>query len=80
MYLAGVPVRDELILELARLVDDPDLAGRLETAYGSMTKLLALAIDKRETIIRALADAPPGLEELRGVLLREVEWRRTEGL
>ena len=29
VYLAGVPVRDELVLELARLVDDPALAVRL---------------------------------------------------
>ena len=25
MHLAGIPVRDELVLELARLVDDDDL-------------------------------------------------------
>jgi hypothetical protein len=31
----------------------------------------ALTIPERETIIRALDDAPPGLEELRAVLLRE---------
>ena len=36
-----------------------------------MTKVLALTIPERETIIRALDDAPPGLEELRAVLLRE---------
>ena len=34
-----------------------------------MTKVLALTIPERETIIRALDDPPPGLEELRGVLL-----------
>jgi hypothetical protein len=31
-------------------------------------------------IIRALEDPPAGLEELRGVLLSEFEWRRREGL
>jgi hypothetical protein len=31
----------------------------------------ALRIPERETIIRALEDAPGGLEELRAVLLRE---------
>ena len=36
-----------------------------------MTKVLALTIPERETIIRALDDPPPGLEELRAVLLRE---------
>ena len=30
MFLAGIPVRDGLILELARLVDDDELATRLE--------------------------------------------------
>jgi len=32
---AGATVRDDLMLERARLVDDPVLAGRLEDAYGS---------------------------------------------
>ena len=30
MFLAGIPVRDALVLGLARLVDDPELASRLE--------------------------------------------------
>jgi hypothetical protein len=67
-------------LELARLVDDPALAERLEQNYGRMTKVLALTIPDRETIIRALDDAPPGLEELRAVLLREHVARVREGL
>ena len=71
MHLAGIPLRDELVLELARLVDDDDLGSRLETAYGRMTKVLALTIPERETINRALDDPPAGLEELRAVLLRE---------
>ena len=80
MHLAGVPIQDELVLELARLVDDPVLAARLEDAYGSMTKLLALTIPERETIIRALDDPPDGLEELRAVLLREPVARVRDGL
>ena len=71
MWLAGLPVADRAVLELAHLVDDQELAERLETANGRMTKVLALTIPERETIVRALEDAPPGLEELRGVLLRE---------
>ena len=58
--LRGVPLRDELVLELARLVDDDELGSRLETAYGRMTKVLALTIAERETIIQALDDPPPG--------------------
>jgi len=79
MYLAGIPVRPELILELARLVDDAELADKFESAYGREVKVLGLDIPERETIIRALEDPPPGLEELRGVLLREHEWRQREG-
>ncbi len=48
-------------LEFARLVNDDPLGARLETAYGRMTKVLALTIPEHETIIRALDDAPRGL-------------------
>jgi hypothetical protein len=71
MFLAGLPVRDDLILELARLVDDPQLADRLERAYGDRIRILALDIAERETIIRALEDPPAGLEELRATLVQE---------
>ena len=80
MFVAGIPARDEAVLELARLVDDPALADRLETAYGRETKVLALTIPDREKMLAALEDAPADLAELRGVLLRELEWRRAEGL
>jgi len=43
-------------------------------------KVLALDVAERETILAALDDPPTGLEELRGVLLHEVAWRRREGL
>src|SRR5688572_28267116 len=56
VYLAGLPVREELVLELARRVDDPTLAERLDDAYGRMVRVLALTIPERETIIRALDD------------------------
>jgi hypothetical protein len=42
--------------------------------------LLALTILERETIIRTLDDPPPGLEELRAVLLREHVGRVQVGL
>ena len=80
MHLAGVAVRPELVLELARLVDHPDFAERLETAYGREVKVLGLSIPERETIIRALDDPPAGLEELRGVLLAEHVGRTRDGL
>ena len=46
----------------------------------SNVALLALTIPERETIIRARVDAPPGLEELRAVLLREHVGRVRDGL
>ena len=44
MQLAGIPIRDELVLEFARLVDDDELAGRLEDCYGRDVRLLGLTI------------------------------------
>jgi hypothetical protein len=78
--LAGIPVSGDAILELARLVDDPALATKLEDAYGRDVKILALEIRERETILAALEDPPAYLAELRGVLLKELEWRRAEGI
>jgi hypothetical protein len=80
IHLAGVPVQDDLILELARMVDDDALATKLETAFGRMTRVLALTIPEREAILAAMGEVPAGLEELHGVLLREAQWRRAEGL
>jgi hypothetical protein len=44
VFVAGIPVRDELILELARLVDDAELADRLEDRYRREVKMMALDI------------------------------------
>ena len=58
IHLAGLPIQDDLVLELARLVDDEALAGRLETAYGRMTKVLALTTPERDTVLAAIAEDP----------------------
>ena len=58
--------------------DELELAEKLETAYDRETKVLALTIDDREAILRAVEDCPDGLAELRSVL--EHEWRVREGL
>ena len=42
--------------------------------------VVALTIPDREAILRALDDPSDGLAELRGVLLREREWRKRVGL
>ena len=82
MMLAGIPVRDQVVLELAGNLRDAgfdDVAERLEDAYAE-TKVLALTIADREATLRTLDDPPAGLAELRGVLLLEHEWRKREGL
>ena len=81
--LAGIPVRDQDVLELARSLRDAgfdDTAERLENAYDLETKVLALTIVEREQILRALEDCPDGLGELPGVLAAEHEGRVREGL
>jgi hypothetical protein len=42
--------------------------------------VIALSTEDRERILRVLEDYPDGLAALRGVLIREHEWRRREGL
>ncbi len=79
VFVAGIPLRDETVLELARLVNDPGLAHKLEDAYRREVKVLALTIPERERILVALENAPVDLAELRGVLLPELEWLRQEG-
>ena len=83
MMLAGLPVRDQDVLEIARLlrsVGFEDTAGRLEDAWDAETRVIALTIADREAILRALDDPPERLAELRGVLVREHEWRAGHGL
>ena len=83
MQLAGIPIRDQDVLELAKLLRSAgfdDTAERLEDAYDAETKVLALTVPEREEILRALDDPPGSLAELRGVLLREHDWLVREGL
>jgi len=79
MMLAGIPVRDDDVRELAGLVEEPT-RGVLEKALGLGTVIVALSIEDRERILRALDDPADGLTALRGVLLRKHEWRKREGL
>jgi hypothetical protein len=44
------------------------------------TRDAELMIDDRTAILSVLDDPPDRLAELRGVLLREHEWRQREGL
>jgi hypothetical protein len=82
--LAGIPIADKLVLELARRLREAQLdftAEALERAYDGGTTIVALTILDREAILRVLEDEPgEGLSELRGVLLKEHVWRVEQGL
>ena len=67
-------------MRLLRDAGFDDIAEKLEVAYDRETIVLALTIADREAILRALDDPPDELAGLRGVLLREHEWRLREGL
>ena len=56
-------------------------AAKLEHAWSAETKLLALDIDDREALLRAMEDwCPLELGELRAVLLQEHVGRVRDGL
>jgi uncharacterized protein (DUF1778 family) len=83
VMLAGIPVDDRLVLELAGRLRDAgfdDTAATLEDAYDTERRVVALTVPDREAIVRVLDDPPDELAELRGVLLRKHEWRVHEGL
>ena len=83
VMLAGVPVADDSVAELAGIVRTAgadELAGRLERALDDEVKLLALSVDERAMILDALDDPPDQLVELRATLMREFEYRVREGL
>ena len=81
MFLAGIPIRDEFVLEVAKLVSDPELAAKLERAVDRDVSVLALTLEERMTILASLREHPrPGLGDLRATLDRQLEWRRAAGL
>ena len=71
---------DRLVLELAHLVDDEQLETRLRSALARDVRLLALDTGERVTIFAALDEPPPGLEQLRAVLLQEHTRRLAGGI
>ena len=80
MFIAGYPIPDRDVLALARLVQDPDLAERLESAYGRHVRVFGLDIPEPEVMIWALDDPPTtALAELRAVLLEEHVGRVRDG-
>jgi hypothetical protein len=78
MMLAGIPVRDADVRELAGLLWDAgfdDTSEVLTVAVEAKSALVALTITDRKRILRVLDDPPEELAELRGVLLAEHEGR-----
>jgi hypothetical protein len=84
MQLAGTAVTDRDVFELARVLREggcSDVAKKLEKGLKLGTKILGLSITDRESILKALVEpTTDGLAALRGVLVREHDWRVRVGL
>ena len=76
----GVPPAPSLLLDLADLLDDEGLAEQLRDAHERRVIAFVLEPEAAEAILAVIDDPPPGLEEFRAVLLREIEPRRAAGL
>ncbi len=82
-WLAGIPVADKTVLQLAGSLREAELvetAERLERAYDREARIVALDVTDREAILRVLEECPEELLELRATLLQEHAWRQREGL
>jgi hypothetical protein len=80
VFLAGIAIPNDRVLELARLVDDADLAARLNQAVVEDDKVVALETHERRSILLALEHAPEaGFDDLRSTLLQEGQRRRAGG-
>jgi hypothetical protein len=83
VFLAGIPVADPLVLELARQLRDAgfdNTAERIESARDRDARIVALEITDRNNLLEVLVDCPDGLGELRATLLKEKVWREREGI
>lgn len=78
VFLAGVPVQSSLVLELATLVKDPRLADKLERGVKRDVIVIGLDDDERALVLKALADPPHGLEDVRQTLLAEQSRRAAD--
>ena len=80
MFLAGIPIRQQLVLEVAKRVADPELAAKLERAVERNVSVLALTLEERRAIVDGLGEHPPaGLEDLCTTLRQRLEWRGAAG-
>ena len=69
VFLAGVPVKSSLVLELAARVKDPELARRLEQGVKRDLIVIRLYADEQADLLKALDDPPAGLEAVRDALV-----------
>ena len=72
MNLAGVPVEDRLVRELAAMLDKP-LRSKLEQALLFHSKVVGLSWSEREAVLAALEGASPALGEV-----RELRWKSSK--
>jgi hypothetical protein len=64
VFLAGVPVSDRTVLELARHLSEArfdETADKLEKAWSRETRVLALEVDEREDFFGCSPTAPTSL-------------------
>ena len=69
VFLAGVPVKSSLVLELAARVKDPELARRLEQGVKRDLIVIRLYADEQADLLKAIDDPPAGLEAVRDALV-----------
>ena len=79
MNLAGVPVEDRLVRELAAMLDKP-LRSKLEQALLFRSKVVGLSWSEREAVLAALEGASPALGEVRELFLSHDAWRLRQRL
>jgi hypothetical protein len=73
VILSGSSVRTDNVELLAGMLDGDQLALKLERAVANKNPIVALSLDDRRRIVAVLAaDAPWGLTELRGVLVKQL--------
>lgn len=69
VFLAGVPVKSSVVRELATRVKDPELAHRLEQVVKRDLIVVRIHAHERADLLKALDDAPAGLEAVRDALV-----------
>ena len=82
VWLAGTPLSDDLVVELARRLQRNGAEHTAQVIYTAARRGEAAAMldgYDRRNILAALDDVPAGFEQLHDVLLREIERHRREG-